>query len=276
VFTPEIVDLPDVWPACRRAQCGSTAAVARVDAPLGAVVVACENGHFRAYQRKDDFRRGGRYAGLFGPLVLAPDAPRGARERRLEAGERRRSEVLEDAERCALCGTPPVEHPYRPDLDVRGDRETWTWLGRWRPALYAQLLEAVAIAGRREPVTFGTWRSAIPSRLREAVVAELASSALQADHLVPAALLAQLVDALTPRELDFAVNRLLVPLCRRCDNGRWRRRQSCEDYLREYVVALHGGDERIARADAAQWRMMESIAYHAARVGPEVSAAAAG
>lgn len=265
VFTPEIVDLPDAWPACRRAHCGSTAAVARVDVPYGPVVIACENGHFRTYRKKDDFRRGRRYAGLFSEAAVEADLPRTGTTRLLEPRDRRRAEVLEDAERCALCATPPAEHPYRPDLDVRGDRDVWTWLQRWRPAVYAQLLEAVSIADQRERITFGNWRSAIPSRLRETIVRALADSALETDHLVPAERLAQLVDVLARRELDFAVNRLLLPVCRACNDGR-RRRKSSNDYLREYVLAFYGGNERLARADAAAWRIMETIASAAARV----------
>jgi hypothetical protein len=266
VFTPETVDLPDVWPACRRTQCRSTAAVARIDAPYGPVVVACENGHFRAYHKKSDFRRGARYAGLFSDSAVAAEPSRDRRERLLEPAERRRAEVLEDAERCALCATPPAEHPFRPDLDVHGDRELWTWLQRWRPAVYAQLREAVAIAGQRERITFANWRMSISPGLREILVRELSDSALETDHLVPVELLAQLVGVLAPRELAFAVNRLLLPICRTCNDARRLVRKSREEYLRDYVRALHGGDERLARADAAAWRMMESIASQAARV----------
>ena len=266
VFTPETVDLPDIWPACRRAQCRSAAAVARADAPDGPIVVTCENGHFRAYRNKSEFRRGARYAGLFSESVVAADASGERREKLLEPSGRRRSEVLEDAERCALCRTPPAEHPFRPELDLQGDRELWTWLQRWRPVVYVQLREAVAIAGQRERVTFANWRSAIAPRLREILVRELSDSALETDHLVPVERLALLVDVLAPRELAFAVNRLLLAVCRTCNDARRLVRKSREDYLRDYVSALHGGDERLARADAAAWRMMESIASHAARV----------
>jgi hypothetical protein len=244
VFVPEIAELPDAWPACRTAHCGSTVAVARVDAPFGPVTVLCENGHHRAYR----------------------SAARNARERRIEPGERRRAEVLEDAERCALCGTPPAEHPYRPDLALRSDRDLLAWLQRWRPQLYTRLLEALAIVSRGERVTAGTWRLRIPANLREAITRELSDSALQADHLVPAARLERLVDVLTKRELDFAVNCLLVAICRACDDGRWRAAKTRDDYLREYVRALHDGDERLARADAAGWKTMDVIASRAARV----------
>jgi hypothetical protein len=266
VFTPQAVDLPDVWPPCRRPQCGSTAAVARVEVPYGPVTMTCENGHQRGYRKKDDFRRGGRYAGLFDAAVVAPDVPGTARERSLEPGERRRAEVLEDAERCALCGTPPVEHPYRPDLDLRDDRELLAWLQRWRAPVFAQLCEAVTVAGGRDRFTFGDWRSRIPGWLREAVVGAIADSELRTDHLVPAVRLAELAGVLTGRELDFAVHRLLLPICRGCNAGRWRRRQSRDDYLREYVQAFYGGDERLARADAARWRTTEIVASHAAQL----------
>lgn len=244
MFVPETVELPDAWPACRTAQCGSTVALARVDGPLGPVTVRCENGHHRAYR----------------------SAARNARERRIEPGERRRAEVLEDAERCALCGTPPAEHPYRPDLALRSDRDLLAWLQRWRPQLYTRLLEALAIASRAERVTLGNWRLKIPVNLREVIARELADSALQADHLVAPVRLERLVDVLTKRELDFAVNRLLVAICRACDDGRWRVAKTRDDYLREYVRAVHGGDERLARADAAGWKTMEVIASRAAAV----------
>jgi hypothetical protein len=266
VFVPEIVELSDVWPACRVSHCGSRLALARVDAPYGPVAVLCENGHLRAYRKKDEFRGRGRYAGAFSALAVPPSAARNSPVRRLDADVRRRAEVLEDAERCAMCGTPPAEHPYRPDLAVRGDRDVWTWLQRWRPALYAELVEAIAILKQREPVTFGTWRLKISAQLRERIVRELDDSALETDQLVPPAVLARFVSALAPRELDFAVNALLLAICRRCNSGRWRARKSRDDYLREYVFALHGGNERLARADDARWRMMESLAQHAARV----------
>lgn len=270
VFVPEFVELSDVWPACRVAHCGSRVAVARVDAPYGPVAVLCENGHLRGYRKTDDFRGRGRYAGAFSTLAVPPSAARNAPERRLDADVRRRAEVLEDAERCAMCGTPPAEHPYRPDLAVRGDREVWTWLQRWRPALYAELVEAIAILKRREPVTFGNWRLKVSAQLRERIVRELDDSALEADQLVPPAVLARFLTALTPRELDFAVNALLLAICRRCNSGRWRARKSRDEYLREYVVALHGGNEQLACADDVRWRMMESLAQHAARVGLSV------
>jgi hypothetical protein len=270
VFVPEIVELPDAWPACRASRCESTLAVARVDAPYGPVAVLCENGHLRAYRTRDDFRGRGRYAGLFSALAVPPSVARTAPERRLEPGERRRAEVLEDAERCGLCGTPPAEHPFRPDVTVRSDRDVWAWLQRWRPALYAELAGAVAILARRERITLGTWRLAIPPQLRERVVRELGDSALETDHVVPPAVLARLGGALAPRELSFAVNRLLIAICRRCNSGRWRARMTAEDYLRDYVAALHGGDERLARADTAAWRIMEKLAHHAARAAVPV------
>jgi hypothetical protein len=266
VFAPEVVDLPDPWPACRSARCGSTVAIARIDAPFGPVVVTCENGHYRKYQRKGDFRGRGRYARLFSDAAVGALAPRSARERRLEPNERRCAEIVEDAERCALCGTPPAEHPYRPDLDLHSDRDVWAWFQRWRPPVYAELREAVAIVQQREQLTLGGWRLKIPAALRERVVEALEESALQADHVVPLARLAPVLDALTDGEVDFAVHQLLVAICRRCNHGRWRMSLGREDYLREYVLAVHGGDERMARADAARWQLMESVAFAAARV----------
>jgi hypothetical protein len=176
--------------------------------------------------------------------------------------------VLEDAERCALCRTPPVEHPYRPDLGVRSDRELWTWIARYRPGLFAQLCEAIAVAGGSKPVTFGDWRSRIPAHVREAVVGGLDDAELRADLLVPAARLAGLIGALTARELDFAVKRLLLPVCRACNAGRWRRPESRDGYLRGYVHAFFDGDEGRARADATAWRMMETVATRAAQLAP--------
>jgi hypothetical protein len=266
VFAPEVVDLPDPWPACRTARCGSTLAVARIDAPFGPVVVTCENGHYRKYQKKGDFRGRGRYARLFSDAAVGTRAPRTARERRLEPNERRCAEIVEDAERCALCGTPPAEHPYRPDLDVRSDRDVLAWFQRWRPQLYAELREAVTIVRQRERETPGGWRLQIPGALRERVVEALDESGLQADHIVPVARLAPAFDMLTDRELDFALHQLLVAICRRCNDGRWRISLGREDYLRAYVLALHGGDERVARADGARWQLMENIAFAAARV----------
>jgi hypothetical protein len=265
VFAPEVIDLPDPWPACRTARCGSSVAVARIDAPYGPVVVTCENGHYRTYQKKGDFRGRGRYARLFSEAAVGALPPRTARERRLEPNERRCAEIVEDAERCALCGTPPAEHPFRPDLDLRSDRDVWAWFQRWRPQVYAELREAVTIVQQREQVTFAGWRLKIPVALRERVVEALEESALQADHVVPFARLAPVLDALTARELDFAVHQLLVAICRRCNDGRWRTALVREDYLREYVRAVHGGDERMARADTERWQLMESVALAAAR-----------
>jgi len=266
VFSPEVVELPGVWPACRRDRCGSTVAVATVDVPRGPVAIACENGHHRAYGKPDDFRRGGRYTGAFSAEAVTPEPADDPRLRRLEVSPRRRAEVLEDAERCALCGTPPAEHPYRPDLDVRADAAVLAWFQRRRPGVYAQLLEALAIVRRQEPVTFGKWRLRLPPALREVVVSELRDSALVSEHLVAVARLERLVGVLTQRELDFAANRLLVAMCRRCASARRGVCATREGYLRDYVVAVHGGDERLARADAARWRMMENVALHAARV----------
>ena len=265
MFSPEVVELPGVWPACRRDRCGSTVAVATVDVPRGPVAIGCENGHHRAYGKPDEFRRGGRYAGAFSELAVTPE-PSDPAVRRLETSGRRRAEVIEDAERCALCGTPPAEHPHRPDLDVRADTAVLAWFQRWRPGVYAQLLEALAIVRRNERVTFGNWRLRLPSALREAVVSELRDSALVSDQLVATARLERLLGVLTQRELDFAANRLLVAMCRRCASARRGVRASREDYLRDYVIAVHGGDERLARADAARWRMMENVALHAARI----------
>ena len=261
-----MIALPDEWPACRNGRCGSTTAIARIGAPFGAVVVTCENGHYRTYQKKGDFRGRGRYARLFSAAAVGARTPRTARERKFEPNERRCAEIVEDAERCALCGTPPAEHPFRPDLDVRTDRDVMAWFGRWRPSLYAELCEAVAIAGQAAHGTPGGWRLRIPGTLRERIVEALDDSALQADHVVPLARLAPALDDLTERELDFAAYQLLVAICRRCNDGRWRIAFGREDYLRAYILALHGGDERMARADGAAWQLMERVAYAAARV----------
>jgi hypothetical protein len=228
--------------------------------------VTCENAHHRAYADADDFRPGGRYAGAFSDEAVAPGRARDARLRRFEIPARRRGEVLEDAERCALCGTPPAEHPYRPDLDVRGDAAVLAWFQRWRPEVYAALLEALAIVRGRERVTFGNWRLRLPAGLRDVVVGELRDSALVTEHLVAVARLEALAGVLAQRALDFAATRLLVAMCRRCAAARRGARRSREDYLGDYVTAVHGGDERLARADAARWRMMEDVALHAAHV----------
>lgn len=266
MFSPEVVELPGVWPACRRDRCGSAVALATVDVPRGPVAIGCENGHHRGYGKLDEFRRGGRYAGLFSDEAVAPEAPDDPRVRRLEPSARRRAEVLEDAERCALCGTPPAEHPYRPDLDVRADAAVLAWFRRWRSEVYAQLVEALAIVRLRERVTLGNWRLRLPAGLRDVVVSELRGSALVSEQLVATARLELLVGALTQRELDFAASRLLIAACRRCAAARRGARPSREQYLRDYVVAVHGGDEGLARADAARWRMMENVALHASRI----------
>jgi hypothetical protein len=265
VFAPEIVELPEAWPACRTARCGSTVAIARIDAPYGPVTIVCENGHYRGYRARDEFRARGRYAGRFSAAVVAPNLPRYAPERRLEPGVRRREDVLDDADRCALCGTPPAQHPLHDEPALRSDREVWSWLQRWRPAVYAQLLEALAIVRQHERVTFGNWRLKIPPALRDQVVHELGGSTLQTDHLIPPVRLLPLLDTLTPRELDFGVNRLLLAVCRRCDDGRWAQPKSRDDYLRDYTRAFYAGDERRARAAAAPWRTMEKLAAAAAR-----------
>jgi len=266
VFSPEVVELPGVWPACRRHHCGSTVALATVEVPRGPVAIGCENGHHRSYGKLEDFRRGGRYAGAFSAEAVPPEGADDPRRRRLEQSARRRAEVLEDAECCALCGTPPAEHPYRPDLDVRADAEVLAWFGRWRPGVYAQLLEALAIVRRRERVTLGNWRLRLPAGLRDVVVSELRDSALVSEHLVATERLERLLGTLTQREIDFAASRLLIAACRRCAAARRGARPSREQYLRDYVVAVHGGDERLARADAARWRMMENVALHASRI----------
>jgi hypothetical protein len=265
VFAPQVVDLPGAWPACRSAHCGSTLAVARIDAPHGPVMLTCENGHYRGYHKKADFRGRGPYTRLFAAAAVAPQAPRRARERRLEPDERRCAETVEDAERCALCGTPPAKHPFRPDLDVRSDAALWGWFGRWRPQVYGELREALAIVGRNAPVALEGWRLKIPAVLRERVVEALAGSFLEADHVVPFARLAPAADALSEREFDFAVHQLQIAICRRCNEGRWRNANSREGYLRDYVVAIHGGDERMARADGVRWRLMEAVAAQVSR-----------
>lgn len=264
MFSPELVELPGVWPACRRDRCASTAAFAGVESPGGPIAIACENGHHRAYAKPDDFRRGGRYAGAFSEAAVPAEPEPDARLRRLEPTARRRNEVLEDAERCALCGTPPAEHPYRPELDVRGDAAVLAWFQRWRPELYARLLEALTIARRTARVTLGGWRLRLPSPLRDEVVAALGGSALVCEPLVEPERLGAVAGALTQRELDFAANRLLIAACRRCAAARRGAPKDAGDYLRDYAVALHGGDERLARADAPRWRTMEKIAALAA------------
>jgi hypothetical protein len=93
----------------------------------------------------------------------------------------------------------------------------------------------------------------------------LTDSALETEQLVPVERLAPLAGVLAPGELGFAVNRLLLPMCRTCAAARRRVPKSREDYLREYVLAMHRGDERLARADAVAWRMMESIASRVTR-----------
>jgi hypothetical protein len=264
VFTPRVAELPGPWPACRAGGCGSTAAFARAETRYGPLALSCENGHLRAYRKRDDFRGRGRFAAAAGGIV--EEIPRDAPERSLEAGDRRCAEVIEDAERCSVCLTPPADHPYRPDLAARSDRAVWTWLQRWRAAACAQLAEGLAIEKHREPVTYGSWRLKLPPALREIVVRELADSALRAGHVVPLEHLAPMREHLTKRDLAFAVNRLLIPVCLACAERRARARSSREDYLRDYVVTLHGGDQRAARADAAAWKAMERVASLAALV----------
>lgn len=259
MFSPETVELPDRWPICRAGGCGSRAGVARCERAFGAIAVSCENGHVRGYRSRDEFRGRGRYAGFFSAAAVAPNAARDAAERRLEPGPRQREEVLEEADRCALCGTPAPENAISHEPALRTDRDVWAWLQRWRPPLYARLLEALAIVRRRERVTFGNWRLKIPAALREEVVRELADAGLRSAHVVPAERLAPVLDALTPRELDFAVNRLLIAICSHCDDARAGEVSSREAYLRDYVTALYGGDERRARA-GAHWRTIEKIA----------------
>jgi hypothetical protein len=231
-FTPETVELPDVWAPCPRATCGSTVAFARVDTALGPVVVTCENGHFRR----------------FGSRVDA--------EPRLEPGPRRRSEVLEDADRCALCGTPPAEHPYGGE-ELRGDREIWAWLQRWRPEVFAAAAQALAPV--RASGTVG-WRLAIAPEVREAVVDALRSSDLTTDHVVPLDALLPVVDVLSKRELGFAVNHLLIAICRSCAARRANAALDRHALVRAYVDAVFAGDERLARADAPRWRAMAKLA----------------
>jgi hypothetical protein len=259
-FEPQSVDLPDAWPACRASRCGSRQARARIDAPLGPVTVECENGHFRGYRAVADFRSGGRYAGVFGASTL--DAERAdASERRAEPGPRRRTEVLEDAVCCALCGVPPAEHPLRPDDGARTDRELWAWLQRWRPAAFVELANAAALARNSDPRK--PWRLAIPAATREAVVDAQRSSSLTTDAVIPPERLAAVAGALTKRELDYAAG-LLFAACVSCVAARRTRESDAGAYLRTYVDALYGGDERRARADAARWRTIRKVAHAAA------------
>ncbi len=266
MFVPQSAELPGRWPACRMSRCGSTVATARLDVPLGPIVVACENGHFRGFRAHDDFRRGARFAGCFDGWRSVPDVPANAPERRVEPSVRRRMEVLEDADRCALCGTPPAQHPLRGEDVVRTDRNVWTWLQRWRPALFADVAGAITVAraGAGAPAS---WRLALPADARERIVDALRESALTTDQVVPPARLVAIVPELAKRELDFAVGGLLIAACSACAIARASAPADARAYLRTYVDALHGGDERLARADAARWRMMEKIASAAARAG---------
>ncbi len=262
MFAPQIADLPGRWPACRASRCGSTVALARADAPLGPIVLTCENSHFRGFRARGDFRAGGRFAGCFDAGAVAPDPPPDAPERRIEPTVRRRTEVLEDADRCALCGTPPAEHPLHPDDAVRTDRDVWTWLQRWRPDVFGELAAALTVA-RVGASEGGSWRRAIPATVRERVVDALRDSALTSDQIVPPIRLAAIANALSKRELEFAVNGLLIAACVRCAAARWSEQHDARGYVRAYVDALYDGDEKRARAEASRWRTMEAIAAFA-------------
>jgi len=272
MFAPQLVDVPGRWPACRVSRCGSTAAQARLDVPLGPIVLACENGHFRGFRRHDEFRRAGRFAGAFDAGAFPADVPADAPERRVEPSARRRTEVLEDAERCGLCRTPPARHPLRGEDVVRSDRDVWTWLQRWRPAVYASVAQSIAVS-RASGAAPAAWRLALPADLREQVVESLHASELTTDQVVPPARLATIVTELTKRELDFAVSGLLIAVCRACASARTSAPLDARSYLRAYVDAVHGGDEALARADAPRWRMMEKIAASGARAAPALRSA---
>jgi hypothetical protein len=108
----------------------------------------------------------------------------------------------------------------------------------------------------------------LPPAVREDVVLTLRDSELQVDHLVPVNILEKLIDRISVDELNFAVNRLLLPMCRKCNNGRWRLKKTKDEYLREYVLAVYAGDREAALRDAASWCKMEVIALHASLVKP--------
>jgi hypothetical protein len=234
--------------------------------PYGSIRIECENGHYRKFERKAAFRKAGKYFGVFSELAVPPENPRTRRERKLEPSETRRAEILEDAEYCKLCGTPPISHPFRPEQNISTDRQLWDWIQRWRPALNARLSEALQIVRQTHKITYGNWRLKIPSSVREAIIIEMRDSELQVDHLVPVNVLEKLLDVLAEPERTFAVNRLLLALCRKCNNGRWRLKKSREQYLREYVVALYDGDTDQAQRDSTNWRLMEVLAFHASLV----------
>ncbi len=225
--------------------------------------MTCENGHFRAFRKQDDFRRGGRFAGAFSARTVSPEVARGAPERLVDPGERRRTETLEDADRCALCGTPPAQHPFRPDDDVRTDRDLWAWLQRFRPAVFADVAQAAAVAHAAGGDARG-WRLTLPSAVRERIVEALHDSALTTDHVIPPAHLVAIAHGLTKREREFAVNGLLLAACAVCV----RHRHAPHDVrgaMRAYVDGMYGGDVALARADAVRFRTMEKIAFAVAR-----------
>ena len=126
VFLPERRELPDDWPPCGYNDCRSVVGIARIDAPYGPIRVECENGHYRKFEKKMLFTHGGKYGGLFSDQVIGASTRDVRRSQKLEPNERRRSEVLEDSERCSLCGAPPIIHPFRPEQDVKTDKELWS------------------------------------------------------------------------------------------------------------------------------------------------------
>lgn len=180
--------------------------------------------------------------------------------------ERRCAELLEQADGCALCGTPPVDDPYRSGLSVADDRELWTWFLRWRPQLFAELALAVRKLQHYEGVTYRAWRLKLPPDLRAAVVAQVADSQLHVEPLIPFVRLRAIEHALSRAELAFAVNDLLIAVCGGCSNGRWCLEADRERYVREYVRAFYDGDEHRARADARRFRTVDAIASRAAAV----------
>jgi len=221
----------------------------------------CENGHFRGFRSHAEFRPGGTFAGCFTRETLDRDAD--AVAARVEPSPRRRTEVLEDATRCALCGTPPAQHPMHDDGAVRTDREVWTWLQRWRPDVFADVVAALAVARARGDVA-ASWRLAMPAPVRERVVDALRASTLTSDQVVPPVRLAPIAKALSKRERDFAVNGLLIAACARCAATRWAQHHDARAFLQAYVQAMYDGDEARARTDTSRWRMMEKVAAAAA------------